>query len=267
MTTEALARSSVESGRVDASRPPAPWSAGLGYGALDPFALTSVAETLDIVVGVAQRTFGADGAGLLLDAHGSLASTAASGAQARRADALQVDHHQGPGFSAVKGRQPVISPELRFDSRWRFWAPQAADLGLRSVLSLALTDGDPFGAVTLYSWRPSNFGTETLAPGLAFAERASIAITAAMARDQLLKVADSRGIIGQAQGILMERYHISADQAFTVIRRSASALNQRLRSIAERIIGSRSPADIDVIARHHLAGATSFGSGAGGHDR
>ena len=83
-----------------------------------------------------------------------LASTAASGAQARRADALQVDHHQGPGFHAVKGRQPVISPELRFDSRWRFWAPQAADLGLRSVLSLALTDGDPFGAVTLYSTAP-----------------------------------------------------------------------------------------------------------------
>ena len=46
MTTEALVRSDVESGAVDAP-PPAPWSAGLGHGALDPFALTSVAETLD----------------------------------------------------------------------------------------------------------------------------------------------------------------------------------------------------------------------------
>jgi len=265
MTTEALVRSDVESGAVDAP-PPAPRSAGLGHGALDPFALTSVAETLDLVVGLAQRTFGADGAGILLAADGGLASTAASGAQARRADVLQVDHHQGPGFHAVKGRQPVISPELRFDSRWRFWAPQAADLGLRSVLSLALTDGDPFGAVTLYSTRPSFFSTESLAPGLGFAGQASIAITAAVAREQLFRAADSRGIIGQAQGILMERYHISADQAFTVIRRCSSAFNQRLRSIAERIIGGRNLPDIDVIASHHLVGATSIGSGFG-HDR
>ena len=245
---------------------PRPGPPGIGHGALDPFALTSVAETLELVVGLARQTFGADGAGILLAADGGLASTAASGAQARRADDLQVDHHQGPGFHAVKGRQPVISPELRFDSRWRFWAPQAADLGLRSVLSLALTDGDPFGAVTLYSTRPSFFGTESLAPGLGFAEQASIAITAAVAREQLCRAADSRGIIGQAQGILMERYHISADQAFTVIRRCSSAFNQKLRSIAERIIGGRNLPDIDVIASHHLVGATSIGSGFG-HDR
>ena len=214
---------------------------------------TSVAETLDLVVGLARRTFGADGAGILLAADGGAASTAASGAQARRADALQVDHHQGPGFHAIKGRQPVVSPELRFDSRWRFWAPHAADLGFRSVLSLALTDGDPFGAVTLYSQRPSFFRTDSLAPGLAFAQQASIAITVAVEREQLLEAADARGIIGQAQGILMERYHIGADQAFAVIRRSSSALNQKLRLIAERIIGGRSLTDIDVIARHHLA--------------
>ena len=79
----------------------------------------------------------------------------------------------------------MVSDELRFDSRWRFWAPQAADLGFRSVLSLALTDGDPFGAITLYSKRPSFFGTESLAPGLAFAEEASIAITTAVEREQL----------------------------------------------------------------------------------
>ncbi|WP_225154212.1 GAF domain-containing protein, partial [Bradyrhizobium sp. NBAIM08] len=93
--------------------------------------------------------------------------------------------HQGPGFHAIKGRQPVVSPELRFDSRWRFWAPQAADLGLRSVLSLMLSYGDPFGALTLYSRRASFFGTESLAPGLAFAQRASIAIVRARREEAL----------------------------------------------------------------------------------
>ena len=85
--------------------------------ARDPLAPTSVAETLDIVVGLARRTFGADGAGILLAADGGAASTAASGAQARRADALQVDHHQGPGFHAINRaaagdltRAPVRQP-------------------------------------------------------------------------------------------------------------------------------------------------------------
>lgn len=44
----------------------------------------------------------------------------------------------------------------------------------------------------------------------------------------------------------MERYHISADQAFAVIRRSSSAHDQKLRLIAERIIGSRSAQDLDL---------------------
>jgi hypothetical protein len=266
MTTEAVVRSGIESGPIEAPLPVAPWSAGLVQGARDLFAPTSVAETLDIVVGLARRTFGADGAGILLAADGGAASTAASGAQARRADALQVDHHQGPGFHAIKGRQPVVSPELRFDSRWRFWAPHAADLGLRSVLSLALTDGDPFGAVTLYSRRPSFFRTDSLAPGLGFAQQASIAITVAVEREQLLRAADSRATVGQAQGILMERYHISPDQAFAVIRRSSSALDQKLRLIAERIIGGRSLPDIDLYALPHLIAATSTGSGFD-HDR
>ena len=189
------------------------------------------------------------------------ASTAASGAQARRADALQVDHHQGPGFHAITGRQPVVSPELRFDSRWRFWAPQAADLGFRSVLSLALADGDPFGAVTLYSRRPSFFSTEFLAPGLGFAQQASIAITVAVEREQLVRARDSRGIVGQAQGILMERYHISADQAFAVIRRYSSALNQKLRLIAERIVSDRGLPELDLIGLPHDLGAASNRSG------
>ena len=266
MTTEAVVRSDIESDLIEARPPTAPWSAGPVDGARDLFAPTSVAETLDAVVDLARRTFRADGVGILLAADGGAISTAASGAQARRAEALQIDHHQGPGFHAVRSGQPVVSPELRFDSRWRFWAPHAADLGFRSVLSLALTDGDPFGAVTLYSRRPANFGTESLAPGLAFAQQASIAITVAVEREQLLRAADARGIVGQAQGILMERYQIGADQAFVVIRRSSSALNQKLRLIAERIIGDRSLTDIDVIARHHLAGVPSIGRGFD-HDR
>jgi transcriptional regulator with GAF, ATPase, and Fis domain len=203
----------------------------------DLFAPTRLAETLDTVVDLARRSFRCDGVGVVLTAPGGgYASTAASAADVKRADVLQVEHHQGPGFDAITEQQPVVSPELRFDSRWRFWAPQAADVGFRSVLSLALAVGDPFGAVTLYSRRPSFFGIESLAPGRGLAQQASIAIAVAVEREQLLRARDAWGIVGQAQGILMERYHITAEQAFAVLRRYSSHLNQKLRVIAERII-------------------------------
>lgn len=252
MTTETLVRTDREPGPALAASSAVSWSADVVDGVRQLFAPTTLTKTLDLVVDLARRNFGTDGAGILMAAGGGFVSTATSGVRAGRADGLQVDHHQGPGFAAIKGRQPVVSSDLRFDSRWRFWAPQAADLGLRSVLSLALVDGDPFGALTLYSERPSFFTTDSLAPGLELAQQASLAITVALEREQLARDADSRAVVGQAQGLLMERYHISADQALTVIRRSSSALNQRLRSIAERIVGGRSLSDIDLIALHHL---------------
>ena len=66
MTTDAMVRSDIESGPVDVLRPTARWSAGPVHWARDPLAPTSVAKTLDIVVGLARRRFGADGAGDLV---------------------------------------------------------------------------------------------------------------------------------------------------------------------------------------------------------
>jgi AmiR/NasT family two-component response regulator len=55
-----------------------------------------------------------------------------------------------------------------------------------------------------------------------------------------MRARDSRGVVGQAQGILMERYQISAEQAFALLRRYSSHLNQRLRLVAERVVVDRS---------------------------
>ena len=227
------------------------------------FAPTSLAETLETVVGLARRSFGCDGAGVVLTAAGGRsAATAATAADVKRAELLQVEHHQGPAFDAITGQRPVVSPELRFDSRWRFWAPQAAELGFRSVLSLVLADSDPIGAVTLYSRRPSFFRTESLVAELGFAQQASIAIAVAVEREHLQRARDARGIVGQAQGILMERYQITADQAFAVLKRYSSHLNQKLRCVAERIVRQRSLPELD-----HLAFANPNGPDHGGEPR
>jgi hypothetical protein len=210
------------------------------------FGQTTVAGTLEITAILARQSFGCDAAGILLGAEKpGITAAAASHQDAARADALQLEARQGPGLQAMARRQPVISTELRFDSRWRFWAPQAAQLGFRSVLSLSLADGDTLGALNLYSRRASFFHSDDLALSQVFARHASIALAIAVERQQLLRAADARGVIGQAQGILMERYNIGAEQAFTVLGRYSSHLNLKLRLIAEGVIRDRTLPEVD----------------------
>jgi hypothetical protein len=247
MTATASVRPDLESmppGTAGSDSTPLPDILGV---APDLFAARTVAGTLHGVVGLARRTFGCDAAGVVLTAdHAGVTATAATAEDARRADALQLQHHQGPALDAITEWRPVLSAELRADSRWRFWAPQAADLGFRSVLSMVLADNGPFGALTLYSRHPSFFRTGFLLPGFGFGQQASIAIVVAVEREQLLRARDSREIIGQAQGILMERYQITADQAFAVLRRYSSHRNQKLRLIAERMVNDRVLPELDL---------------------
>jgi uncharacterized protein YigA (DUF484 family) len=218
MTSEAVIQSDIQTGAVDVRLSRASWSPALD-GLEDLFTPTSVAGILDVVVSRALTAFRADAAGVLLMGDEGVAASAASRTDARRADALQIQHHQGPALQAINGRQPVVSPELRFDSRWRFWAPQAADLGFRSVLSLALTESDPFGAITLYSDDPSHFGTDSLAPGLEFAHQASLAITAAAEPGQAWRTGGGAEVAGLAQSRSRKRYQVSPDSSRAVLRR------------------------------------------------
>ena len=46
----------------------------------------------------------------------------------------------------------------------------------------------------------------------------------------------TREVIGQAQGILMERERITADQAFDVLRRASQRMNVKLRDVASHLV-------------------------------
>ncbi len=214
--------------------------AELGTMAHDMFAEAKFDDTLQRVLGLAVQAFGCDAVGFLLSAGDQrLIPSGASHLGAARADGLQVETRQGPALQAITRRQPVIATELRTDSRWRFWAPLAADLGFRSVLSLSLADGDTSGALTLYSRQASRFSSSDLPVAQAFAHHASIAVAIAAEREQLMAAVQSRAVVGQAQGILMERHHITAEQALTVLRRYATHLQQELRVVAERLIADQ----------------------------
>ena len=52
---------------------------------------------------------------------------------------------------------------------------------------------------------------------------------------QLKEALESRDVIGQAKGILMERERVTADDAFNMLRRGSQHLNRKLRDLAEEI--------------------------------
>ena len=76
-----------------------------------------------------------------------------------------------------------------------------------------------------------------------FAAHAGIALAAAQDRAQEARRAErlaggliSREVIGQAQGILMEREGITAGQAFDVLCRASQHLNLKLRTVAQDLV-------------------------------
>lgn len=212
------------------------------------FAEATLTDTVAQVTELARERHAADAAGvILLGAGESPAPVGADDPAAFRLDELQVSRRQGPALQAIERRQPVIVGDLRSESRWRFWAPLAADTGFRSVLSVPLVDGDLAGALSLYSTNTSKFQPNVLASVTAFAHLASIALAVARERQQLLDAVTSHAVVGRAEGILIGRYGVTSEQAFNVLVRYSSHLNQKLRVIAEGVIRDRGLPEADPV--------------------
>ena len=55
----------------------------------------------------------------------------------------------------------------------------------------------------------------------------------------LERAIEHRAVIGQATGILMERYDMNSDAAFNVLRRLSSEQNLKLYDVAEELVAKR----------------------------
>ena len=53
---------------------------------------------------------------------------------------------------------------------------------------------------------------------------------------KLQKALDSRAVIDQAKGILMERHKLTAEQAFQVLTWSSMQTNRKVRDIADQLV-------------------------------
>ena len=174
----------------------------------------------------------------LVQQHRQVDTAAASDQRAVRADQLQYELGEGPCLDAIRAQDTVQIDDLTTERRYPAWARRVVEqTGIRSSLSLPLfTNADSLGALNLYAPRPQAFDAETRGEGLAFAAQAAVALRCAQTEQHLRAAMATRNLIGQAQGILMERFKLTAEQAFTVLSRVSQQSNVKLRDVAQRLI-------------------------------
>ncbi len=184
----------------------------------------------------------ADHAGItLIRARGRLETAAATDDVPRRADSLQAELGEGPCLDGSWPHETLVIRDLSDENRWPRWAAKVAALGVRSLLAAELTsvEDQRIGAINVYWTRPRMVTADDVAFTSIFARHAALALSSSL-KDATLNVAlDSRKLIGQAQGILMERYGLDEGRAFEVLRRYSQDHNLKLRRVAEHLVSTR----------------------------
>ncbi len=199
-----------------------------------------VEETLASIAAYAQETLGTDHAGIHVVENKEILTAASTDPVVEHADKLQTELGEGPCLQAVWSQGTFLVPDTATDERWPLFGPVAAELGLHSMLSVRLfTSEQTLGALNLYSTSVRNFDSDDIAMAHIFGQHASVAFSSARREEGLRQAIDARHLIGQAQGILMERFDLSADQSFSVLRRYSQENNVKLRTVAAEIIETR----------------------------
>ena len=178
----------------------------------------------------------ADASISLVSGRRKIVSRAASSDLPRRVDALQSETGEGPCLDASYADRIVSVADLSTEPRWPDFSRTAYDLGARSMLSFQLfVDGDHLGALNLFGKDVGVFDAESERIGALVAAHAAVAVAGSKQLSQLAQALDTRDLIGQAKGILMERFKITAQQAFLLLSRGSSEMNIKLHDLAEQL--------------------------------
>ena len=180
-------------------------------------------------------------AGILLVSKGTTFETVApTSPLLRKLDSVQKELGQGPCVAAAIKNLVVRSDDLRTETRWPQFAAAAVDSGIFSSISFQLfTAREKMGALNLFAFEPNAFGPEEEATAEVLAAHAALALTAARTEEQLRSAISSRDIIGQAKGMLMERFGINAIEAFELLTKLSQETNVRLNAVAQQVIERR----------------------------
>lgn len=181
----------------------------------------------------------------LLTADGTFYTPVDTGPAAGELDQVQYRTGEGPCLDAARPEGPAyaISDDLGTERRWPRFARAATGLGYGAVIATALLPSGNAarlsGALNIYSHNTRGLTTTDRHSALLLATHASLALAhahtaelAALRQLHLRKAMDSRDVIGQAKGILMNRQGITAEEAFALLSRTSQDLNVKLVDLA-----------------------------------
>ncbi|MGD9989538.1 GAF and ANTAR domain-containing protein [Pseudonocardia sp.] len=215
----------------------------LRHAARDLLARRSISDlelTLTQIVAAAVDTVpGADAGGISMTENGHITSRSPTNEDVRKLDELQAQLHEGPCISAVEdppedgvilARNLGESPDVE---RWPNFAPQAVERGYRSLMSTQLSaNGGARAALNLYSHDSEAFDDSARRMAGLFGLQAGLLLYGVNHAVQLSHALDTRDVIGQAKGILMERFGVDGEQAFQMLVHSSQDTNIKLADVA-----------------------------------
>jgi transcriptional regulator with GAF, ATPase, and Fis domain len=153
-------------------------------------------------------------------------------------DKVQQRHQQGPCLTAAWEEKTIHVADLETDDRFPLYREDAlAETPIRSIMAFQLfIAGETMGALNVYAEKPNVFGDESRNIGLVFAAHSSVAWNSARRDEQFKKALSSRDVIGQAKGMIMERYGVDAVQAFELLRKLSQDSNVPLIKVATELV-------------------------------
>lgn len=203
-----------------------------------------ITQVLKFTVGAVE---GCTHASVTLYRNGRSVDAIATDQVAAELDDLQFSTGIGPGPQALLGRNTVSTADLRDGKRWPVLAAMARQLDVGGVLCLGLFADQPMpwsalGVLSLYGSAAETFGPDQQDFAAVLAAYVAVAVATDRRREEvdrreaaLHRGLSTRDVIGQAKGILMERQHLSAGDAFDLLRSVSQRLNRKLADVAEQL--------------------------------
>jgi hypothetical protein len=176
----------------------------------------------------------------IVDRRGAVTTEAATSSLVAAADAAQTGDRSGPAATMLEA-ELVSSPDLAAEARWQDWARATLrTTPFRSLLAVRVSASrQRIVVLSFYADRPHAFTGADLDRGRAMAEFLALTMRHADIVGQLQQAAESRAMIGRAQGILMQQFELDAEPALAVLQRISSHMNRRMVDIATEIVETR----------------------------
>lgn len=174
---------------------------------------------------------------------GKVRTASATGPYPALLDEIQQRHEVGPCLSAAWEHHMIRINDLAREQRWQSYCRDAVkETPIRSIMCFQLfADHRTKGALNFYAEQPDAFDDEAAEDGLITATHMALVWNLLRRDEEFHSALASRDIIGQAKGMIMERFNVDAVQAFELLKRLSQSSNNPVAAIARQIVESEHP--------------------------